>query len=263
MLPRERRESAAQDHAEGLKPDWEHEAHQLWETAQAPREHNSTPSRRKGRKRRAPATAAPVVTAEGEQHGSRYSCFKKEKPATPAAPEQTRSSGENNEAEQRSCGEDDETEQRSSGEAKQTKQTAAQATPLDEEDAEEVPQWIWDELTELKKVYADVTDANAVALAGVLIQDLGKGLQPIAFESKQFSSAEQNYHAGERAKGKPAEVPKAKAEVNATVEEKKVEKKDPNSSLDAGQRSSSQQQSSSSQQQRRNSGKQQQPGSNQ
>ena len=42
------------------------------------------------------------------------------------------------------------------------------------------------------------TDASAVALAGVLMQDLGKGLQPIAFESKQFSSAEQNYHAGER-----------------------------------------------------------------
>ncbi|KAK3269849.1 hypothetical protein CYMTET_21725 [Cymbomonas tetramitiformis] len=34
--------------------------------------------------------------------------------------------------------------------------TGAQATPPDEEDAEEVPQWIWDELTELKKVYADV-----------------------------------------------------------------------------------------------------------
>ena len=42
------------------------------------------------------------------------------------------------------------------------------------------------------------TAASAVALAGVLMQDLGKGLQPIAFESKQFSSAEQNYHAGER-----------------------------------------------------------------
>eukprot|EP00854_Cymbomonas_tetramitiformis_P011765 gene11765-biopygen12079 len=43
------------------------------------------------------------------------------------------------------------------------------------------------------------TDASAVALAGVLMQDLGKGLHPIAFESKQFSSAaEQNHHAGER-----------------------------------------------------------------
>ncbi|KAK3279476.1 hypothetical protein CYMTET_12643 [Cymbomonas tetramitiformis] len=29
-------------------------------------------------------------------------------------------------------------------------------------------------------------------------QDMGKGLQPIAFESKQFSSVEQNYHVGER-----------------------------------------------------------------
>ncbi|KAK3278596.1 hypothetical protein CYMTET_13477 [Cymbomonas tetramitiformis] len=42
------------------------------------------------------------------------------------------------------------------GETEQTKQTAAHATPPDEEDAEEVPQWIWDELTELKKVFADV-----------------------------------------------------------------------------------------------------------
>eukprot|EP00854_Cymbomonas_tetramitiformis_P031192 gene31192-39155_t len=85
-----------------------------------------------------------------------YSCFKKEKHAAPAAPGQMCSSGENNETEQRSCGEDDETEQRSSGEAKQTKQTTSQATPPDEEDAEEVPQWIWDELTELNKAYADV-----------------------------------------------------------------------------------------------------------
>ncbi|KAK3246510.1 hypothetical protein CYMTET_43958 [Cymbomonas tetramitiformis] len=118
---------------------------------------------------------------------------------------------------------------RSSGEAKQTKQTTSQATPPDEEDAEEVPQWIWDELTELNKAYADVTDASAVALAWVLMQDVRKGLQPIAFESKQFSSAEQNYHAGERRElsrrqarwyedlvevgaKKPAEVPKAEAE---------------------------------------------------
>ncbi|KAK3258010.1 hypothetical protein CYMTET_32924 [Cymbomonas tetramitiformis] len=42
------------------------------------------------------------------------------------------------------------------------------------------------------------TDASAVALGGVLMQDLGRGLQPLAFESRQFSSAEQNYHAGER-----------------------------------------------------------------
>eukprot|EP00854_Cymbomonas_tetramitiformis_P016885 gene16885-biopygen17421 len=42
------------------------------------------------------------------------------------------------------------------------------------------------------------TDASGVAIGGVLMQDLGKGLQPIVFESRQFTSAEQNYHAGER-----------------------------------------------------------------
>ncbi|KAK3286873.1 hypothetical protein CYMTET_5589 [Cymbomonas tetramitiformis] len=42
------------------------------------------------------------------------------------------------------------------------------------------------------------TDASGVALGGVLMQDQGRGLQPLAFESRQFSSAEQNYHTGER-----------------------------------------------------------------
>ncbi|KAK3241869.1 hypothetical protein CYMTET_48393 [Cymbomonas tetramitiformis] len=42
------------------------------------------------------------------------------------------------------------------------------------------------------------TDASGVALGGVLMQDVGNGLQPIAFESRQFNGAEQNYHAGER-----------------------------------------------------------------
>ena len=42
------------------------------------------------------------------------------------------------------------------------------------------------------------TDASGVALGGVLMQDVGDGLRPIAFESRQFSGAEQNYHAGER-----------------------------------------------------------------
>ena len=42
------------------------------------------------------------------------------------------------------------------------------------------------------------TDASGVALGGVLMQDVGEGLKPIAFESRQFSGAEQNYHAGER-----------------------------------------------------------------
>ncbi|KAK3271935.1 hypothetical protein CYMTET_19742 [Cymbomonas tetramitiformis] len=42
------------------------------------------------------------------------------------------------------------------------------------------------------------TDASAVALGGVLMQDLGQGLRPIAFESRQFSPAEQKYGTGER-----------------------------------------------------------------
>ncbi|KAK3251091.1 hypothetical protein CYMTET_39547 [Cymbomonas tetramitiformis] len=42
------------------------------------------------------------------------------------------------------------------------------------------------------------TDASGVALGGVLMQDLGNGMQPIAYESRQFSAAEQNYHTGER-----------------------------------------------------------------
>eukprot|EP00854_Cymbomonas_tetramitiformis_P008612 gene8612-biopygen8743 len=42
------------------------------------------------------------------------------------------------------------------------------------------------------------TDASAVALGGVLMQDLGQGLRPIAFESRQFSPAEQDYGTGER-----------------------------------------------------------------
>ena len=41
-------------------------------------------------------------------------------------------------------------------------------------------------------------DASLTALGGVLMQDLGKGLQPIAFCSRTFSPAECNYSATER-----------------------------------------------------------------
>ena len=42
------------------------------------------------------------------------------------------------------------------------------------------------------------TDASGIALGGVLMQDHGDGLRVIAYESRQFSAAEQNYHTGER-----------------------------------------------------------------
>ncbi|KAK3251997.1 hypothetical protein CYMTET_38688 [Cymbomonas tetramitiformis] len=38
------------------------------------------------------------------------------------------------------------------------------------------------------------TDASGVALGGVLMQDGGEGLKVIAYESRQFSAAEQTYH---------------------------------------------------------------------
>eukprot|EP00854_Cymbomonas_tetramitiformis_P004590 gene4590-biopygen4529 len=43
------------------------------------------------------------------------------------------------------------------------------------------------------------TDASGIALGGVLMQDSGdgNGLRAIAYESRQFSAAEQNYHTGE------------------------------------------------------------------
>ncbi|KAK3245883.1 hypothetical protein CYMTET_44571 [Cymbomonas tetramitiformis] len=44
------------------------------------------------------------------------------------------------------------------------------------------------------------TDANCVALGGVSMQDTGEGVKVIAYESRQFSAAEQNYHTG----GSPA-----------------------------------------------------------
>ncbi|KAK3253340.1 hypothetical protein CYMTET_37339 [Cymbomonas tetramitiformis] len=45
------------------------------------------------------------------------------------------------------------------------------------------------------------TDASGIALGGVLMQDHGDGLRVIAYESRQFSAAEQNYHTGERELG--------------------------------------------------------------
>ena len=42
------------------------------------------------------------------------------------------------------------------------------------------------------------TDASAVGCGGVLQQDLGHGLQPIAYYSRKLSSAERNYSAWER-----------------------------------------------------------------
>ncbi|KAK3255809.1 hypothetical protein CYMTET_35031 [Cymbomonas tetramitiformis] len=42
------------------------------------------------------------------------------------------------------------------------------------------------------------TDANGVALGGVLMQGCVNGLKAIAYESRQFSAAEQNYQPGER-----------------------------------------------------------------
>ena len=46
--------------------------------------------------------------------------------------------------------------------------------------------------------YRVQTDASQIALGGVLMQDQGQGWRPIAFESRQFKAAEQNYHTGER-----------------------------------------------------------------
>ena len=38
-----------------------------------------------------------------------------------------------------------------------------------------------------------VVDASAVAVGAVLQQDIGKGLQPVAYMSKRMSTAEENY----------------------------------------------------------------------
>ena len=46
--------------------------------------------------------------------------------------------------------------------------------------------------------YLLVTDASQVAVGGVLLQDQGNGYQPVAYESKALSPAEQNYNTTER-----------------------------------------------------------------
>ncbi|KAK3234323.1 hypothetical protein CYMTET_55424 [Cymbomonas tetramitiformis] len=80
----------------------------------------------------------------------------------------------------------------------------------------EQQQWAFDELKEalssapvlalpdIKKAadgsapFLVQADASGVALGGVLMQDTGDGMQVIAYDSRQFSAAEQNYHTGER-----------------------------------------------------------------
>ena len=42
------------------------------------------------------------------------------------------------------------------------------------------------------------TDASAVSIGGILEQDFGEGLQPVAFESKKLSPIEMRYSAYER-----------------------------------------------------------------
>ena len=46
--------------------------------------------------------------------------------------------------------------------------------------------------------YTMVTDASGSATGGVLMQDQGNGLQPLAFLSRQLKSMEQRYSAYER-----------------------------------------------------------------
>ena len=46
--------------------------------------------------------------------------------------------------------------------------------------------------------YVLQTDASGFAIGAVLMQDLGKGLQPIGFISRSLSAAEQNYSTTER-----------------------------------------------------------------
>ncbi|KAK3239343.1 hypothetical protein CYMTET_50724 [Cymbomonas tetramitiformis] len=96
MLPRERREIATQDHVR-----------RVWTPIGKMRRTSCGGQRRRcnrvvsnagprrggegGRWRRGLSTAAPVMGEEKEQHDNKYSCFKKEKPATSTTPEETRS----------------------------------------------------------------------------------------------------------------------------------------------------------------------------
>ena len=45
------------------------------------------------------------------------------------------------------------------------------------------------------KIFVMTTDASLVAVGGILQQDVGRGLQPIAFGSKKLNSAKVRYSA--------------------------------------------------------------------
>ena len=49
-----------------------------------------------------------------------------------------------------------------------------------------------------KLPYTVVTDASGMAVGGVLLQDQGEGLQPLAFLSRKLNTAEMKYSAYER-----------------------------------------------------------------
>ena len=49
-----------------------------------------------------------------------------------------------------------------------------------------------------KLPYTIVTDASGIAVGGVLMQDQGEGLRPLAFLSRRLKPTEQRYSAYER-----------------------------------------------------------------
>ncbi|MEM7375695.1 MAG: reverse transcriptase domain-containing protein, partial [Bacteroidota bacterium] len=61
-------------------------------------------------------------------------------------------------------------------------------------------------MPDTEKPYVIVSDASKIALGAALLQDHGKGLQPIAFLSRKLSPAEQKYGAYERELGAIAEA---------------------------------------------------------
>ena len=78
MLPRERREQAAQHHAEELEPEWEEEAYCLWKTGQALRlQQEQRRSRgvnhRRSRRVGEPVLAAPIEAETGQSIASQFS----------------------------------------------------------------------------------------------------------------------------------------------------------------------------------------------
>ncbi|KAK3285008.1 hypothetical protein CYMTET_7372 [Cymbomonas tetramitiformis] len=198
MLPRERREQAAQHHAEELEPEWEEEAYCLWKTGQALRLQEQRRSRganhKRSRRVSEPVLAAPI-DAETGQGKDGYSCFRKEAPAAAATPSDERNSGADDKVKQHG------------GETKEAKP--------DEEDAE-VPQWILDELVKLKQRYQDVATAR-------------EGLKEVGYvdpNTDQPVSAEEGRRAA-GAKGKPEEEENVVAGLKKVVEEE-----DPTSPLD-------------------------------